>query len=92
MGQEASTLATEYGPQWMNIPNLASRYQVVLGVSVASAADPGVSPVLKSRRAAASPALAAEVDMDMQVYAIIPTRRAGLALQFFTIILIPLYP
>jgi hypothetical protein len=29
MGQEASTLASEYGPQWMNMPNLASRYQRV---------------------------------------------------------------
>src|ERR1700682_4655725 len=27
MGQEASTLASEYGPQWMNMPNLASRNQ-----------------------------------------------------------------
>jgi hypothetical protein len=27
MGQEASTLASEYGPQWMNMPNFASRYQ-----------------------------------------------------------------
>src|SRR5579863_10225641 len=29
IGHEASTLACEYGPQWMNIPNLALRYQVV---------------------------------------------------------------
>src|SRR5271165_136437 len=29
MGQEASTLASEYGPQWTNMPNLASRYQAV---------------------------------------------------------------
>jgi hypothetical protein len=33
MGHEASTLATEYGPQWMNIPNFASRYQAVLSAS-----------------------------------------------------------
>jgi len=30
---EASTLATEYGAQWMNMPNFASRYQVVLSAS-----------------------------------------------------------
>jgi hypothetical protein len=29
IGHEASTLACEYGPQWMNMPNLALRYQVV---------------------------------------------------------------
>src|ERR1017187_6829071 len=29
IGQEASTLACEYGPQWMNMPNLALRYQLV---------------------------------------------------------------
>jgi hypothetical protein len=29
MGHEASTLASEYGPQWINIPNFASRYQRV---------------------------------------------------------------
>src|SRR5205823_8079276 len=29
MGQEASTLASEYGPQCMNMPNLAFRYQAV---------------------------------------------------------------
>src|SRR5213082_3759352 len=29
MGHEASTLASEYGPQCMNMPNLAFRYQAV---------------------------------------------------------------
>src|ERR1700746_1474069 len=29
IGQEASTLANEYGPQCMNMPNLASRYHAV---------------------------------------------------------------
>src|SRR5436190_3825814 len=29
MGHEASTPASEYGPQWINIPNFASRYQRV---------------------------------------------------------------
>src|ERR1700687_1399178 len=29
MGQDASTLASEYGPQWMNMPNLALRYHSV---------------------------------------------------------------
>src|ERR1039458_7067034 len=29
MGQEASTLATQYGPQWMNMPNLACRNHAV---------------------------------------------------------------
>src|SRR5580704_9359122 len=29
MGQDASTLPSEYGPQWMNIPNFASRYHRV---------------------------------------------------------------
>src|SRR6266436_10310741 len=29
MVQEASTLASEYGPQWMNMPNLALRYHAV---------------------------------------------------------------
>src|SRR5208283_5457885 len=29
MGQEASTLAREYGPQWMNMPNLACLNQAV---------------------------------------------------------------
>jgi hypothetical protein len=34
MGHEASTLATEYAPQWMNIPNFAALYQAVLSASV----------------------------------------------------------
>ena len=29
IGQDASTLACEYGPQWINMPNLALRYQLV---------------------------------------------------------------
>jgi len=29
MGQEASTLAIEYGPQWMNMPNFACWNQAV---------------------------------------------------------------
>jgi len=33
MGHEASTPATEYAPQWMNIPNLAALYQAVLSPS-----------------------------------------------------------
>jgi hypothetical protein len=33
MGHEASTLATEYAPQWMNIPNFAALYQAVLSAS-----------------------------------------------------------
>jgi hypothetical protein len=33
IGHEASTLATEYGPQWMNMPNFASLYQAVLSAS-----------------------------------------------------------
>src|ERR1700730_14850866 len=37
IGQEASTLAREYGPQWMNMPNLASRYHEVLSSAIAPA-------------------------------------------------------
>jgi hypothetical protein len=33
IGHEASTLATEYAPQWMNIPNFAALYQAVLSAS-----------------------------------------------------------
>src|SRR5580704_7948800 len=40
MGQEASTLAWEYGPQWMNMPNLACRYQRVRSDSVVAIAEP----------------------------------------------------
>src|ERR1700751_555694 len=29
IGQDASTLASEYGPQWINMPNFASRYHAV---------------------------------------------------------------
>jgi hypothetical protein len=29
IGHEASTLASEYGPQWMNMPNFAARYHDV---------------------------------------------------------------
>jgi len=42
MGQEASTLASEYGPQWMNMPNLASQYQ-----RVRSLAKPAPNPRLR---------------------------------------------
>ena len=59
MGQEASTLASEYGPQWMNMPNLASRYQRVrsfaklepnprLGTNGSD--DPASASLMKSRR------------------------------------------
>src|SRR5438477_11449341 len=41
MGHEASTLASEYAPQWMNIPNFASRYQ-----RVRSSAKPAPNPSL----------------------------------------------
>src|SRR6266404_3389822 len=37
IGQDASTPATEYGPQWMNIPNLASRCQASWSAMVPSA-------------------------------------------------------
>src|SRR6202049_2094561 len=37
IGQEASTLAREYGPQWMNMPNLASRHHEVLSSAMAAA-------------------------------------------------------
>src|SRR5258708_32457 len=37
IGQDASTPATEYGPQWMNIPNLASRCQASWSAIVPSA-------------------------------------------------------
>src|SRR5580765_1171734 len=37
IGQDASTLASEYGPQWMNIPNLALRYQAACSSSEPSA-------------------------------------------------------
>src|SRR5580704_10387079 len=40
IGHEASTLAWEYGPQWINIPNLALRYQVVRSHEMA-VANPG---------------------------------------------------
>jgi hypothetical protein len=39
IGQDASTLATEYGPQWMNIPNFASRYHPVLSSALAGTAQ-----------------------------------------------------
>src|SRR6266576_6999836 len=41
MGHDASTLASEYGPQWMNMPNLALRYQ-----AVRSSAEPRANPRL----------------------------------------------
>src|SRR5580692_1793715 len=59
MGQEASTLASEYGPQWMNMPNLASRYQRVRSLAkletnprlrINGSADPGSASLMKSRR------------------------------------------
>ena len=36
MGHEASTLAREYGPQWINMPNFAARNQAVRSSSVHS--------------------------------------------------------
>src|ERR1700680_4075136 len=59
MGQEASTLASEYGPQWMNMPNLASRYQRVRSLAKLEANprldmngrdDPASASLMKSRR------------------------------------------
>src|ERR1700687_738700 len=60
MGQEASTLASEYGPQWMNMPNLASRYQRVRSwaklepnprLSINGSDDPASAvSLMKSRR------------------------------------------
>jgi hypothetical protein len=38
MGHEASTLASEYGPQWMNIPNLASLNRLNLSAEGSAAA------------------------------------------------------
>src|ERR1700722_17430250 len=35
IGHEASTLACEYGPQLLNMPNLALRYQVVRSHAIA---------------------------------------------------------
>src|SRR6266700_3388463 len=37
MGHDASTPATEYGPQWMNIPNFAFRNAAILSSPVTSA-------------------------------------------------------
>src|SRR5580692_5637298 len=53
MGQEASTLACEYGPQWMNIPNLALRYQLVRSHAIA-ALHPSWDKTGKQKPAAAS--------------------------------------
>jgi hypothetical protein len=39
MGHEASTLAREYGPQWMNMPNLARLNQLVRWASVSALVD-----------------------------------------------------
>src|ERR1035437_3496658 len=39
MGQEASTLASEYGPQWMNMPNLACRNHAVRCASASALAS-----------------------------------------------------
>jgi hypothetical protein len=59
MGQEASTLASEYGPQWMNIPNLASRYQRVRSLAklepnprlrIQGSDEPASASLMKSRR------------------------------------------
>src|ERR1700682_1169404 len=59
MGQEASTLASEYGPQWMNMPNLASRYQRVRSsaklepnpiLRINGSDDPASARLMKSRR------------------------------------------
>src|SRR6266436_7410917 len=59
MGQEASRLASEYGPQWMNMPNLASRYQRVLSLArpepnprslINGSDDPASASLRKSRR------------------------------------------
>jgi hypothetical protein len=43
MGQEASTLAREYGPQWMNIPNLACLNQKVRCASASALAGGGAA-------------------------------------------------
>jgi len=59
MGQEASTLASEYGPQWMNMPNLASRYQRVRSLAkpepnprlrINGSDDPASASFMKPRR------------------------------------------
>src|ERR1700687_3432646 len=59
MGQEASTLASEYGPQWMNMPNLASRYQRVRSLAklernpklrINGIDHPASASLMKSRR------------------------------------------
>jgi hypothetical protein len=59
MGQEASTLASEYGPQWMNMPNLASRYQRVRSLDkpepnprlrINGSDHPASASLMKSRR------------------------------------------
>src|ERR1700682_1168317 len=59
MGQEAFTLASEYGPQCMNIPNLASRYQRVRSLAklepnprlLTTGSDvPASASLMKSRR------------------------------------------
>src|SRR5579862_650423 len=53
IGQEASTLAWEYGPQWINIPNLALRYQLVRSHAIA-ALHPKLERAGKQEPAAAS--------------------------------------
>ena len=59
MGQDASTLASEYGPQWMNMPNLASRYQRVRSLAklepnpklrISGNDNPASASLMKSRR------------------------------------------
>src|SRR5882672_1142342 len=58
IGQEASTLASEYGPQWMNIPNLALQYQAARSSSEPRAhakrgvkqCEPAASATLKKSR------------------------------------------
>jgi hypothetical protein len=59
MGQEASMLASEYGPQWMNMPNLASRYHRVRSLAklelnprrrMNGSDDPSRPSLMKSRR------------------------------------------
>src|SRR5437660_8440794 len=58
MGHEASTLASEYGPQWINMPNFAFRYQAVRSsekieanaVGVSSGSEPAKAAILMKSR------------------------------------------
>jgi hypothetical protein len=51
IGHDASMLASEYGPQWMNMPNFAWRYQAVRSSSRPAKLNLGIKGTAEAAKA-----------------------------------------